>query len=218
MRILSGIVSATLLMPALALAEEAKEQQIHDKPAVRGSIIANPLQEHDNPFTLYPYDPNYLLYTDTSDINKEAIKTYNWADKARKDEVKYQLSRRFRCGGHCRRQLGARRVLYSALPVAIVQPRRVFAVPRNQLRAAAVRGWATDYRFAGWTLRDVEIGVNHQSNGRSDPTSRSWNRGYARLMAQNGNWQVDLKPGSVSRRARATTTTRTSPNTWDTTG
>ena len=55
-------------------------------------------------------------------------------------------------------------------------------------------GWATDYRFAGWTLRDVEIGVNHQSNGRSDPTSRSWNRGYARLMAQNGNWQVDLKP------------------------
>lgn len=92
MRILSGIVSATLLMPALALAEEAKEQQIHDKPAVRGSIIANLLQEHDNPFTLYPYDPNYLLYTDTSDINKEAIKTYNWADKARKDEVKYQLS------------------------------------------------------------------------------------------------------------------------------
>ena len=57
MRILSGIVSATLLMPALALAEEAKEQQIHDKPAVRGSIIANLLQEHDNPFTLYPYDP-----------------------------------------------------------------------------------------------------------------------------------------------------------------
>lgn len=95
MRILSGIVSATLLMPALALAEEAKEQQIHDKPAVRGSIIANLLQEHDNPFTLYPYDPNYLLYTDTSDINKEAIKTYNWADKARKDEVKYQLSLAF---------------------------------------------------------------------------------------------------------------------------
>lgn len=55
-------------------------------------------------------------------------------------------------------------------------------------------GWATDYRFAGWTLRDVEIGVNHQSNGRSDPTSRSWNRGYARLMAQNGNWQVIQAP------------------------
>lgn len=196
MRILSGIVSATLLMPALALAEEAKEQQIHDKPAVRGSIIANLLQEHDNPFTLYPYDPNYLLYTDTSDINKEAIKTYNWADKARKDEVKYQLSSwRFRCGG--------------ALPAtARCSARLILSAPWWQLsnrgESSPFRetnyepqlfvGWATDYRFAGWTLRDVEIGVNHQSNGRSDPTSRSWNRGYARLMAQNGNWQVDLKP------------------------
>ena len=140
MRILSGIVSATLLMPALALAEEAKEQQIHDKPAVRGSIIANLLQEHDNPFTLYPYDPNYLLYTDTSDINKEAIKTYNWADKARKDEVKYQLSRRFRCGGALPATARCSARLILSAPVAIVQPRRVFAVPRNQLRAAAVRG------------------------------------------------------------------------------
>lgn len=54
--------------------------------------------------------------------------------------------------------------------------------------------WATDYRFAGWTLRDAEVGLNHQSNGRSNPTSRSWNRGYARFMAQNGDWQVDFKP------------------------
>lgn len=54
--------------------------------------------------------------------------------------------------------------------------------------------WATDYRFAGWTLRDAEVGLNHQSNGRSDPTSRSWNRVYARFMAQKGDWQVNLKP------------------------
>ena len=140
MRILSGIVSATLLMPALALAEEAKEQQIHDKPAVRGSIIANLLQEHDNPFTLYPYDPNYLLYTDTSDINKEAIKTYNWADKARKDEVKYQLSTAFPLWRGIAGDSSVLGASYTQRPVAIVQPRRVFAVPRNQLRAAAVRG------------------------------------------------------------------------------
>ncbi|MBN0437925.1 phospholipase A, partial [Pseudomonas aeruginosa] len=33
--------------------------------------------------------------------------------------------------------------------------------------------------------------------GRSDPTSRSWNRLYARLMAQNGNWLVEVKPWYV---------------------
>lgn len=58
-------------------------------------------------------------------------------------------------------------------------------------------GFATDYEFAGWTLRDIEVGFNHDSNGRSDPTSRSWNRAYTRLMAQNGNWMAEVKPWFV---------------------
>lgn len=73
-------------------------KEVHDAPAVRGSIIANMLQEHDNPFTLYPYDTNYLIYTQTSDLNKEAIASYDWAENARKDEVKFQLSWHFHCG------------------------------------------------------------------------------------------------------------------------
>ena len=40
---------------------------------MRGSIIANMLQEHDNPFTLYPYESNYVIYTDTSDLNKDGL-------------------------------------------------------------------------------------------------------------------------------------------------
>ncbi|CCK16975.1 Phospholipase A1 precursor [Cronobacter universalis NCTC 9529] len=70
-------------------------KEVHDAPAVRGSIIANLLQDHDNPFTLYPYESNYLLYTVTDDLNKEAIKSYDWTDNARKDEVKFQLSLAF---------------------------------------------------------------------------------------------------------------------------
>ena len=31
----------------------------------------------------------------TSDLNKEAIRSYDWAENARKDEVKYQLSLAF---------------------------------------------------------------------------------------------------------------------------
>lgn len=42
------------------------------------------------------------------------------------------------------------------------------------------------------------MGFNHDSNGRAvDPTSRSWNRLYTRLMAQNGNWMVEVKPWYV---------------------
>ena len=90
---LSGLLA--LLLPVAALAQEATIKEVHDAPAVRGSIIANLLQEHDNPFTLYPYESNYLLYTWTSDLNKEAIRSYDWAENARKDEVKFQLSLAF---------------------------------------------------------------------------------------------------------------------------
>ncbi|SQA98344.1 Phospholipase A1 precursor [Cedecea neteri] len=83
------------MLPLTTFAQEATIDKIHDKPAVHGSIIANLLQEHENPFTLYPYDTNYLLYTWTSDMNKEAISSYDWAHNARKDEVKFQLSLAF---------------------------------------------------------------------------------------------------------------------------
>ena len=85
MRKYLGWLMAACLLPSMANAAEATIKQVHDKPAVRGSIIANMLLEHDNPFTLYPYETNYLIYTVTDDLNKEAISSYNWSDNARKD-------------------------------------------------------------------------------------------------------------------------------------
>lgn len=95
MRTYLGWLLAAVALPLTAYAQEATIKEVHDKPAVQGSIIANMLQEHDNPFTLYPYDTNYVIYTQTSDLNKEAISSYNWSDNARKDEVKFQLSLAF---------------------------------------------------------------------------------------------------------------------------
>ncbi len=67
MRTLQGWLLPVFMLPMAVYAQEATVKEVHDAPAVRGSIIANMLQEHDNPFTLYPYDTNYLIYTQTSD-------------------------------------------------------------------------------------------------------------------------------------------------------
>ena len=55
MRAILGWLLPAVMLPLTAYAQEATVKEIHDAPAVRGSIIANMLQEHDNPFTLYPY-------------------------------------------------------------------------------------------------------------------------------------------------------------------
>jgi phospholipase A1 len=128
-------------------------------------------------------------------MNKEAISSYNWADKAKNDEVKFQLSLAFPLW---RGILGDNSVL------AASYTQRSWWQLSNRGASSPFRetdyepqiflGWATDYTFAGWTLRDVETGLVHQSNGRSEPTSRSWNRVYARFMAQNGNLLAEIKP------------------------
>ncbi|ANC39931.1 phospholipase [Hafnia alvei] len=189
------MLAGLLAVPAVVQAEEATIKQVHDKPQVKGSIIANMLVEHDNPFTLYPYDTNYLLYTETSDVNKEAIQSYSWSDDARKDEVKFQLSLAFpiiRGIAGDNSVLGmsyTQRAWWQAFNRSASSPFR-----ETNYEPQLFVGWATDYQLGDWTLRDIETGFNHQSNGRSDPTSRSWNRVYARLMAQNGNFQAQIKP------------------------
>ncbi|MFP1767501.1 phospholipase A [Lonsdalea quercina] len=184
-----------LLLTAQVQAQEATVQDIHDKPAVRGSIIASLLQKHDSPFILYPYENNYLLYTYTSNINRDAIQSYNWGKNARKDEVNFQISLGFPLW---RGILGDNSLLGASYTQGswwqLSNKSESSPFRETNYEPQIFLGWATDYSLAGWTLRDVEVGFSHQSNGRSDPTSRSWNRAYARLMAQNGNWQVELKP------------------------
>ncbi|MTD29286.1 phospholipase A [Erwinia sorbitola] len=195
MALLKGLLASAILFPSLVLAQEATVKDVHDQPAVRGSIIANLLEKHDNPFILFPYESNYLLYTDTSNINKDAISSYDWGNKAKHDEVKFKLSLAFPLWRGIAGDNSVLAASYTQQSWWQLSNRGASSPFREtNYEPQLFLGWATDYRLAGWTLRDVETGLNHQSNGRSDPTSRSWNRVYARLMAENGNWLVEVKP------------------------
>ncbi|HEX5306698.1 MAG TPA: phospholipase A [Dyella sp.] len=52
----------------------------------------------------------------------------------------------------------------------------------------------THYEVFGWQGRLLGIGVNHQSNGRSNPLSRSWNRVIADVGFERAGWTVMLRP------------------------
>ncbi|MBL0162296.1 MAG: phospholipase A [Xanthomonadales bacterium] len=52
----------------------------------------------------------------------------------------------------------------------------------------------TDFDVLGWKARMLGFGLVHQSNGRSDPLSRSWNRATAALGLERGNWTVVMRP------------------------
>ena len=46
----------------------------------------------------------------------------------------------------------------------------------------------------GWTNVRNRLALNHLSNGRSEPLSRSWNRVYLESMFQRGDWGVSVAP------------------------
>lgn len=52
----------------------------------------------------------------------------------------------------------------------------------------------TNYQLLGWHGRLLSIGINHQSNGQSDPLSRSWNRVMAQIGFERKNWTVIVRP------------------------
>ena len=58
----------------------------------------------------------------------------------------------------------------------------------------AMLAFNTRYSVLGWEGRLLGIGLNHQSNGRGDPWSRSWNRLIANIGFERGDWVLMLRP------------------------
>lgn len=54
--------------------------------------------------------------------------------------------------------------------------------------------WRTDYSLAGWRGRYASLSLNHQSNGRSLPLSRSWNRVIAAVGFEKDEWTLTIRP------------------------
>ena len=54
--------------------------------------------------------------------------------------------------------------------------------------------WKTNYDVAGWNGRFFNLSLNHQSNGRSLPLSRSWNRVMFSVDLEREDWTLSLRP------------------------
>jgi phospholipase A1 len=52
----------------------------------------------------------------------------------------------------------------------------------------------TGYDLLGWKGRLAAVGINHQSNGRPDPLSRSWNRLVFNVGLDREGWALNLRP------------------------
>lgn len=66
----------------------------------------------------------------------------------------------------------------------------------NNFEPEAFLSFDANWGLWGWKNSLVSLGVDHQSNGRNDPLSRSWNRAFAQIVVENPKYNVyfSLKP------------------------
>ena len=64
------------------------------------------------------------------------------------------------------------------------QPEAIYVLPAPQGLRDLPLGWRWSY---------TQLGIAHQSNGQSDPLSRSWNRVYLGAGVERGDWSLTAK-------------------------
>lgn len=153
-------------------------------------------------FNFVGYQPNYVLPVHvTSRINRapqSPTQAAVVAPDARREEAKFQLSLRTKLlqnVGFPGADLWGAFTLQTMWQVYNHADSRPFRNTDYQPELIYVVPTAPTYRSLplGWQWRFTQLGLAHQSNGQSDPLSRSWNRVYLGAGFERGNWTFTTK-------------------------
>ncbi len=152
-------------------------------------------------FLLRPYKPMYATIVDWSSHKNELPQSPNPANTVtepldlRSAEAKFQLSLKTKVwkdmlGSSGDLWLGYTQTSYWQIYNS--DESRPFRESNYEPEIMTV--FPTDYSILGWHGRMAGLSLNHQSNGRSLPLSRSWNRVVAQFGFERRNLMLMVRP------------------------
>jgi phospholipase A1 len=152
-------------------------------------------------FLLRPYKPMYAMIADWSSERNQLPSSSNPANNAaspldiKSAEAKFQLSLKTKIWEDLIGDNGDLWLGYTQTSYWQIYHRgqsRPFRESNYEPEIMAV--FRTDYSLLGWNGRLAGISLNHQSNGGSEPLSRSWNRLIAQVGLERKNLMVMIRP------------------------
>jgi phospholipase A1 len=166
------------------------------------SIVENRLEQESltsmNEFAITPHKPNYLLPlsydANINQANQDAIAPGSNVE-LQKVEAKFQLS--FKVPLVKRFLIDNGQLWFAYSQLAFWQMyNRDLSSPFREINYEPELIWAikTDKEFLGLHNAFITLALNHQSNGQSEPLSRSWNRIVADFIFEKENLVLSFKP------------------------
>lgn len=151
---------------------------------------------HDNPFVLTPHRPNYLLPVVYSPHRNTSPFTANDPDyHLQHTEVQFQLSLKVLVlenlignNGHLSFAY-TNRSYWQAYNSSVSSPFR-----ETDHEPEAIFSMENDWNIFGFRNSVNQLILNHQSNGRSNELSRSWNRIMLNTVFEKDNFIFSFKP------------------------
>ncbi len=148
----------------------------------------------DNPFAIAPHKPNYLLPLSYNKSPNGAPFAPRGSDLDQK-EVKFQFSFKFPLWNGLDNGAGRIYLAYTNLSFWQAYNRNNSSPFREtNHEPEAFMFIPSGLSLLGVTNTHLNLGISHQSNGRSGTQSRSWNRVYLSLFFQRGDFYLALKP------------------------
>jgi phospholipase A1 len=146
-------------------------------------------------FTLTARKPNYFLLSVQNEPNQAPYEFTGSADRLENEAIKFQLSFHTKlgddlAGGNGDLWFGYTQVSYWQLFNSEISAPFRETNYEPELYVSFLTGWS----LAGLTARSLNVGLVHQSNGRAEPLSRSWNRVFAEFQLVRGDFALVFKP------------------------
>jgi len=146
-------------------------------------------------FAIMPYRQNYFLpYTYNFTQEKQTYEAANPGTEIQDAEAKYQLSLKMKLWEDI---LGTNMDLWAAYTQLSFWQlyNSGFSSPfrETNYEPEILLNYRTDTDLWGLRSRFIQVGLNHQSNGRGKPLSRGWNRFMANFGFERDDFNLILK-------------------------
>ena len=151
-------------------------------------------QTRDELFVITPHHPNYLLPA-SYDFNGNNLPHNSNKVKLDNTEVQFQISLKAPFVEGLFHENGDIYVAYTNRSWWQAYNKNISSPFRETNHEPEIfYNLTTDYNLLGVKVRNLQLGLSHQSNGRSNELSRSWNRVYASVLLERHNFYVNIRP------------------------